>query len=207
MLTMVEVDPDDPAFDDPTKFVGPTYDKADADRLASEKRWQFKKDGDSWRRVVPSPLPVHIFEHRPIKWLLEKGTVVICAGGGGIPTMFKPGSDRVLVGVEAVIDKDRASELLARELEAELLILATDVQGVFVNWGTPDAEQLTEVSPAELEAYDFAAGSMGPKVEAAIEFVRRTGNRAAIGALGDIDDIVRGEAGTNVIPDRVMPSA
>ena len=111
LLTMVEVDPDDPGFKDPTKFVGPVYDKADADRLAGEKGWTFKQDGDKWRRVVPSPMPKRIFEMRPIRWLLERNTVVIAAGGGGIPTMYEPGTERHLVGVECVIDKDLATEL------------------------------------------------------------------------------------------------
>ncbi|HXV43557.1 MAG TPA: carbamate kinase, partial [Anaerolineae bacterium] len=130
ILTMVEVDPKDPAFQNPTKFVGPVYEKAEADRLAEEKSWAFKQDGNKWRRVVPSPLPKRIFEIRPIKWLLEKNTVVICTGGGGIPTMYLPDETRTLVGVEAVIDKDLASELLARELEADLFVIATDVKGV-----------------------------------------------------------------------------
>ena len=120
ILTMVEVDPQDPAFQDPTKFVGPIYDKSEADKLAEEKKWVFKQDGDKWRRVVPSPLPKRIFEMRPVKWLLEHNTVVICGGGGGIPTMYVPGEERKLTGVEAVIDKDLVSELLARELEADL---------------------------------------------------------------------------------------
>src|SRR6478672_7095921 len=112
LLTMVEVDPDDPAFADPTKFIGPVYDKAEAERLAAEKGWEIKPDGDKWRRVVASPQPKRIFEIRPIRWLLERGCVVICTGGGGIPTMYAPGT-RKLVGAEVVIDKDRASALLA----------------------------------------------------------------------------------------------
>ena len=198
ILTMVEVDPDDPAFQNPTKFVGPVYEEAEAKRLAAEKNWVVKPDGDYWRRVVPSPLPKRIFEIRPIKWLLEKNTVVICAGGGGIPTMYQKGADRVLTGVEAVIDKDRATELLARELEADMYIMATDVDGVYVDWGTPDARKIDKASPDELDAYDFAAGSMGPKVEAACTFVQETGKRAAIGSLADIEAIVKGEAGTIV---------
>ncbi|HMN28301.1 MAG TPA: carbamate kinase [Caldilineaceae bacterium] len=199
ILTMVEVDPNDPAFQNPTKFVGPIYDQAQADQLAGEKGWVFKQDGNKWRRVVPSPLPKRIFEQRPIKWLLEKGTIVICAGGGGIPTMYDQSKERWLTGVEAVIDKDRASALLARELEADLFIMATDVKGVFLDWGKPTARLLPRVTPAEITAYNFAAGSMGPKVEAAVEFVEKTGKRAAIGALEDIERIVKGEAGTTVV--------
>jgi carbamate kinase len=200
ILTMIEVDPDDPAFENPTKFVGPVYDKEEAFSLAEEKGWSIKQDGDMWRRVVPSPLPKRIFEMRPVKWLLEKGTIVICAGGGGIPVMYEKGADRVLVGVEAVIDKDRATELLARELEADMYIMATDVDGVYLDWGKPEARKIERATLEELEAYQFAAGSMGPKVGAACTFVRETGKRAAIGALADIEAIVAGEAGTIVGP-------
>jgi carbamate kinase len=200
ILTMVEVDPKDVAFDDPTKFVGPVYAKADADRLVSEKGWVFKQDGDAWRRVVPSPEPKRIFEIRPIKWLLEKDTVVICAGGGGVPTMYDPEKERFLVGVEAVIDKDLASELLAREVEADVFVMATDVDGVYADWGTPEQHLLEKVTPDELRGSDFAAGSMGPKVTAAARFVEVTGKRAAIGSLEQIAQIVEGDAGTQVVP-------
>ena len=135
ILTMVEVDADDPAFADPTKFVGPIYDDAEAEALAAEKGWVFKRDGDRLRRVVPSPAPKRIFEIRPIRWLLEHGVVVICAGGGGIPTTWVPGKERTLGGVEAVIDKDLASELLAREVDADLFVMATDVDGVYERLG------------------------------------------------------------------------
>ena len=199
VLTMVEVDPDDPAFRDPTKFVGPCYEKAEADRLTAEKHWVFKLDGDSWRRVVASPEPKRIFELRPIKWLLEKGAVVICAGGGGIPTVYLPDGTRTLVGIEAVIDKDLAGELLAQAIDADLFIMVTDAEGVCLDWGTPKQRVLHEVTPELLSGYEFAAGSMGPKVEAAIRFVNATGRRAAIGCLDDIARIVSGEAGTNVV--------
>ena len=204
ILSMVEVDPDDPAFENPTKFVGPVYREEEARSLAAEKGWVVKPDGDYWRRVVPSPLPKRIFEIRPIKWLLEKNTVVICAGGGGIPVMYQKGADRVLTGVEAVIDKDRATELLARELKADMYIMATDVDGVYVDWGTPNARKISRTTVKELETYDFAAGSMGPKVEAACAFVRQTGKRAAIGSLADIEAIVAGEAGTIVEAPKIM---
>ena len=196
LLTMVEVDGDDPAFKDPTKFVGPVYDKADADRIKAEKGWVFKLDGAKWRRVVPSPLPKRIFEIRPIRWLLAHKTIVICAGGGGIPTMYKPGADRTLIGVEAVIDKDLCSELLARDLEADLLIMATDAQAVFTGWGTPEQRAIHKASPSSISRYKFPAGSMGPKVDAACHFANKTGKIAAIGALADIEGIVRGEKGT-----------
>jgi carbamate kinase len=200
LLTMIEVDPADPAFSNPTKFVGPIYDRAQADELATEKGWVFKADGEHWRRVVPSPEPKRIFEIRPIRWLLEKNAVVICAGGGGIPTMFDPDAERTLIGVEAVIDKDFASELLAREVGADVFVMVTDVDGVYVDWGTPDQRRLDKVTPAELRSLDFAAGSMGPKVEAAARFVESTGSRAAIGGLDQIGEIVEGNAGTQIVP-------
>jgi carbamate kinase len=200
ILTMVEVDPDDPAFTDPTKFVGPVYDKDEAGRLAADKGWTFKRDGQAWRRVVPSPEPKRIFEIRPIRWLLDKGVVVICAGGGGVPTMFTSPDERTLVGVEAVIDKDLASELLAREVEADLFVMATDVDGVYADWGTPTQRRLERVTPEDLRSRSFAAGSMGPKVEAATRFVERTGKRSAIGGLDEIVAIVQGTAGTQVAP-------
>ncbi len=199
ILTMVEVDPADPAFDDPTKFVGPVYDEAEAHRLAADKGWIVKPDGAKWRRVVPSPRPTRIFEHRPMRWLLDHGAVVICAGGGGVPTMYAPGEDRRLVGVEAVVDKDLASSLLARNLDADLFVMATDVDGVYVDWGTPGQRRLDRVTADELSGYPFPAGSMGPKVAAATEFVTATGRRSAIGTLEQIGGMVEGTAGTNVV--------
>jgi carbamate kinase len=192
------VDGNDPAFKDPTKFVGPVYEKQVAEKLAAEKGWTIKQDGDMWRRVVPSPLPKRIFEDRPIKWLLEQGAIVICAGGGGIPTMYDPEKERMLVGVEAVIDKDWCTALLAREIDADLYVMATDVDGVYLDWGTRIARKIDRATPEELKSHEFAAGSMGPKVAAASAFARVTGNRAAIGALADIEAIVAGEAGTIV---------
>ncbi|TXH37890.1 MAG: carbamate kinase [Rhodospirillaceae bacterium] len=196
LLTMVEVDGADPAFENPTKFVGPVYDKLEADRIGTEKGWTFKQDGAKWRRVVPSPIPKRIFEIRPIRWLLDHKTIVICAGGGGIPTMYEAGKDRHLVGVEAVIDKDLCSELLARDLQADLLIMATDASAVFVGWGKPDAKAIHKANPAALGQYEFPAGSMGPKVDAACQFAMATSRTAAIGTLADIPDIVRGRKGT-----------
>jgi carbamate kinase len=201
LLTMIEVDPGDPAFGNPTKFIGPVYPKDEADRLAKEKGWVVKPDGDKWRRVVPSPEPKRIFELRPIKWLLEHNAVVIAAGGGGIPTMYEKGKDRKLSGVECVIDKDFASELLARELNADLFIMLTDADAVYVDWGKPTQRAIRRASPDALSAMSFAAGSMGPKVEAACRFVRNTGRRAAIGDLTDLSRIIAGEAGTTVAAD------
>jgi carbamate kinase len=201
VLTMVEVDPDDPGFQNPTKFVGPVYDKAEADRLAAEKGWAIKPDGAKWRRVVPSPLPKRIFEIRPIRWLLDQGTVVICAGGGGIPTMYQKGADRKLIGVEAVIDKDLCTELLARDLDADLFVMLTDADAVYLDWGTPTQRAIRRATPASLADIGFAAGSMGPKVAAACAFAQATGKKAAIGALEDLSKIIAGEAGTTISVD------
>lgn len=198
LLTMVEVDGEDPAFKNPTKFVGPVFPKDVADRLAAEKGWVVKPDGDKWRRVVASPKPRRIFEIRPVKWLLEHGTVVICAGGGGIPTMYQKGADRKLIGVEAVIDKDLCSELLARDLDADLFIMLTDSDAVYVDWGKPTQRAVRRASAADLGKMEFAAGSMGPKVAAACHFAATTGKSAAIGAMADLGRIIAGEAGTTV---------
>jgi carbamate kinase len=199
LLTMIVVDPEDPAFAHPTKFVGPVYPKDAADALAAEKGWTFRPDGASWRRVVPSPEPRRILEIEPITWLLDRGAVVICAGGGGIPTMYPSSETGDLLGVEAVIDKDLAGELLAEDVGADLFLMATDVDGVYLGWGTPEQRRLGQVTPEELAGHTFAAGSMGPKVEAAARFAAKTGKRAAIGSLGDIAGIVAGTAGTNVV--------
>ncbi len=200
LLTMIVVDPHDPAFGNPTKFVGPVYPKDAADRLAAEKGWAFRQDGTAWRRVVPSPQPRRILEIEPITWLLDRGALVICAGGGGIPTVYPASGPGQLAGVEAVIDKDLASELLAEDVGADLFLMATDVDGVYLDWGTPRQRRLDRVTPGELAAHGFAAGSMGPKVEAAVRFVSKTGKRAAIGSLADIEAVVTGDAGTNVVP-------
>jgi carbamate kinase len=208
ILTMTEVDPADPAMADPTKFVGPMYSEAEARRLAAEKGWTVKQDGAGWRRVVPSPQPKRIFEIGPIECLLERDVVVICTGGGGIPTMYLPGehhdgpedlNPRTLVGVEAVIDKDRASALLAESLGADLLVVATDTDAVYLDWGTEHARAVLAASPDALAELPFPAGSMGPKVEAAIAFARSApGRSAVIGALGDLRGILAGQKGTRI---------
>jgi carbamate kinase len=200
VLTMITVDPDDPAFANPTKFVGPVYAQQDADALRKDKGWTFRQDGAAWRRVVPSPEPQQIIEIEPISWLLEHGSVVVCAGGGGIPTMRNSSAAGELSGVEAVIDKDLAGELLSENVGADLFVMATDVDGVYLDWGTPAQRKLGQVTPEDLTGLPFAAGSMGPKVDAAVRFVAKTGQRAAIGALADIPGIVAGTAGTNVVP-------
>lgn len=201
VLTMIEVYKDDPAFQNPTKFIGPVYTEAESIALAQAKPWTFKQDGTSWRRVVPSPKPQRIFELRPLKWLLEKNTILICGGGGGIPTAYDENGN--LQGVEAVIDKDFASSLLAQDLGADFLIMATDVDAVYRDWGTPHAEKLSQVSLSQIDEKQYAEGSMGPKVMGACEFVRKTGKRAAIGSLAQIDLILEGRAGTVFVPDPV----
>jgi carbamate kinase len=204
LLTMIEVDPADPAFGNPTKPIGPVYDAAEAERLQADKGWAFKPDGDHLRRVVPSPLPRRIFQIEVIRALVEHGVVVICAGGGGIPTAFTdepatPG--RRLVGVEAVIDKDLASALLAEDLAADVLAIITDVDAAYIGWGTPEQRPIRRASPTALASSPFAAGSMGPKVAAACSFVERTGRIAVIGSIEDTGALVRGEAGTVVTND------
>lgn len=196
LLTMIGVDPNDPAFGNPTKPIGPVYDKETAEKLAAEKGWSIAPDGEYFRRVVPSPKPQRIFEIRPIRTLVDQGVIVICAGGGGIPTMY--GEDGRLHGVEAVIDKDLAASLLAEELDADMLVIATDVDGVYTGWGTPEQKRLGAVTVDEVVGMNLPAGSMGPKVAAACQFAAKTGKEAVIGSLADIDEIVKGAAGTRV---------
>lgn len=196
LLSQVEVDPHDPAFKNPTKPIGPVYTKEEAELLAKEKGWAIAQDGDKYRRVVPSPLPKRIFEIRPVKWLLEKGSIVICAGGGGIPTYYDEQGN--LQGVEAVIDKDLCSALLAENINADLFIIATDVSATFIDWGKPTQKAIAKVHPDVISQMGFAAGSMGPKVQAAINFVKQTNKDAIIGSLSDIVDIVQGKAGTRI---------
>jgi carbamate kinase len=202
MLTMVEVDPDDPAFGDPTKPIGPLYSGEEAEKLAQQRGWAFKPDGDSMRRVVSSPAPRHIVEERPIRWLLDRGCVVVCAGGGGIPVAARAGGQ--LSGVEAVIDKDSASALLARDIHADLLIMATDAPGAFVGYRTPDRRLVRRANPEALLSHyaaEFAPGSMLPKVTAACAFARSPGTAAVIGALADLDRLLTLRTGTVVSVD------
>lgn len=196
ILTMVEVDPSDPAFQKPSKPIGPVYSREQADRLAQEKGWTIAPDNDKFRRVVPSPLPRHIFEIDAIKLLVQNRVIVICAGGGGIPTIYRPG--RILEGVEAVIDKDRAGALLAQELGADAYLMLTDVKAVYSNWGKPEARAIRRTSPGAIETLHFATGSMGPKVEAACDFVRKTGGIAGIGSLEEALPMLQGTAGTTI---------
>jgi carbamate kinase len=203
LLTMIEVDPADPAFGNPTKPIGPIYTADEAARLGAEKGWAFKPDGESMRRVVASPLPRRIFGVEPVHWLLEHGAVVICAGGGGIPTIYVDESvpaGRRLAGVEAVIDKDRASAMLAADLHADALLIVTDVDAVYTDWGTPQQRALGIATVADLAKATFAEGSMGPKVAAACQFVEQTGRVAAIGSIDDAEALLAGTAGTRITP-------
>jgi carbamate kinase len=193
---MIEVDRDDPAFQRPTKPIGPVLDRETAERLQAASGWSIAPDGDKFRRVVPSLKPKRIFEIRSIRSLVEQGMIVVCAGGGGILTMYDEHGK--LHGVEAVIDKYLASALLAEQLDADLLVIATDVDGVYTGWGRPRKARLDRGTRDELARLDLPAGSMGPKVEAACGFARNTGREAVIGALTDIAEIVTGTAGTRV---------
>ncbi|SDE39877.1 carbamate kinase [Paraburkholderia lycopersici] len=197
LLTMVEVSADDPAFGRPDKPVGPMLAQAAATEAARVNGWAVAADGDGYRRVVPSPRPLRFLEIEPVRALLARQAIVVCAGGGGIPVaQTKDGQHR---GVEAVVDKDRSAALLAREVDADLFVIATDVAGVYLDWGRPGARLVRRASPEALAALDFAAGSMGPKVEAACDFARGSGRRAAIGALADIERLVADTAGTSVL--------
>ena len=196
LLTMTRVAADDPAFEHPTKPIGPVYDAVEARRLAHERGWTMAADGVYQRRVVPSPRPLEIVELRAIRLLVDAGVLVICAGGGGVPVIADEAG--ALHGVEAVIDKDLASALLAERLGADLLVMLTDVAAVQRNWGSAEQTPIGETTPEALRGEEFASGSMAPKVEAAIRFADRTGGVAAIGALGDAVEIVAGRAGTRV---------
>ena len=197
LITRVEVDPQDPAFGHPSKPIGPIYAKAESEQVASDKGWVMAADGDAFRRVVASPQPLRVLGLQAIRWLLERGAVVIAAGGGGIPVASTvPGEG--LQGVEAVIDKDLCSSLLARDLKADVLVIATDVPSVYLDWGLPTQRAIGKVTPKALAAQDFAAGSMGPKVTAACAFVLATGQRAVIGSLDQIEAMLAGTAGTQV---------
>jgi carbamate kinase len=196
ILTRIVVDPADPAFDHPTKPIGPVYDREAAERHAVEKSWTIAPDGNRWRRVVASPQPVQILEIGVIELLVRERVIVVCAGGGGIPVAAVPGGG--YEGIEAVIDKDFAGALLATSLNADAFLMLTDVDAVYADWGTPSAWPIHRASPDEMASRSFAAGSMGPKVEAACRFVRANSGFAAIGSLADAGAMLRGEAGTMV---------
>lgn len=195
LLTQVEVDPADPAFRHPSKPIGPVYGAVEAKRLVQERNWSIAAEGAGYRRVGAAPPPRRIFELGVIELLVNQEVIVICAGGGGVPVIRR--ADDSLVGVEAVIDKDRASRLLALELRADWLLMLTDVDGVYLDWETSRARRVRRIAPAALRQHAFAPGSMGPKVEAACEFAE-AGGVAGIGRLQDAGAILAGETGTIV---------
>ncbi|UPR35573.1 carbamate kinase [Vibrio cyclitrophicus] len=195
MLTQMTVDPNDPAFADPTKPIGPIYEEAEARELAEKFHWIVKPDGQHFRRVVPSPRPTGIVEHEAITQLIDAGHLVICTGGGGIPVKKENGK---LVGVEAVIDKDMSAAFLAKQLDADALLILTDADAVYLDWGKPTQHALRSTTPSELAMFEFDAGSMGPKIEASCEFIQQGGKVVGIGALEDGLQILQGLAGTNI---------
>ena len=199
LLTQVEVDPEDQAFRHPSKPIGPVYSKAKANSLAKQRGWHVAQDGENFRRVVASPRPKRILELGIIGMLVKQGVVVICAGGGGIPVILR--KDGSLVGIEAVIDKDLASALLARELKAEVFLMLTDVDAVYKDWSKPQQRAIRRISPQTIQDYAFAAGSMEPKIKAACEFVEQSGGVVGIGRLRDANAILLGEAGTLISPE------
>jgi carbamate kinase len=196
LLTQTVVSADDPAFEAPTKFVGPQYDETEARRLGDERGWKFQRDGKSWRRVVPSPRPREFLELRAIRTLVANRFLVICAGGGGVPVVRR--RDGTISGVEAVVDKDLASALLADALCADCLLMLTDVSAAFINFGTERQRPIRRASPAQVRGLPFPAGSMGPKIEAAVEFASTPGRRACIGSLEDAAAILAGSSGTTI---------
>ncbi len=199
LITQTLVDADDPAFGQPTKFVGPVYDHNESHRLAQRWGWQIQRDGQSWRRVVASPEPQGVIELPTIKTMLAGGAVVVCAGGGGIPV--RRSQDGHLHGVEAVVDKDLTTALLARSVDADALFLLTDVAAVESEFGTPHARPIRRITSSELDHLHFPPGSMGPKVAAACRFVRGTHRVAVIGRLDDAAELLTGSAGTTITDD------
>ncbi|MEU6997656.1 carbamate kinase [Nonomuraea sp. NPDC046570] len=205
MVTQTLVSAVDPAFDDPTKFVGQVYDQAEAEKLARENGWIVKPDGQYWRRVVPSPMPQRVVETRLIRKSVRDGVVVVCAGGGGVP-VIRDSAGR-LSGVEAVIDKDLTGSVLAEALECDAFLILTDVPRIMKDFGTPQQAEIGHTTPYELRAIDFPAGSMGPKVEAMCRFVETTGDMAAVGKLDQALEILDGTSGTIVTPNATWPLA
>lgn len=194
IITQTEVDPNDPAYSDPRKFVGPVYDKETAEKLAAERGWTIAADGKYFRRVVPSPQPKKIVEIDTIRQLVDSGAMVIASGGGGIPVIRN--EQGRLEGSEAVIDKDMSASIMAAELDADALLILTDAPSIALDWGTPDQKEIKEVSPEKLQEYGFAKGSMGPKVEAVCRFANTGKGFGAVGRLEDALDILNGKAGT-----------
>ena len=198
VLTQTEIDPNDPAFKQPTKPIGPIYTKEEAERLSQTNGWTMASDNDKFRRVVASPNPQRILGLSALKTLIENGHLVVCCGGGGVPVYFDQKGQ--LIGAEAVIDKDLASSLLAISVNADLFVIATDVDGVYIDWGKPSQSLIRQIDAISLRKLTFARGSMAPKVEATCRFVEKTGKAAIIGALDQIEKIIDGKSGTLVHP-------
>lgn len=201
VLTTTVVDAQDPAFDNPTKPVGPVYDEQTAREMADKHGWMIAEDDNWWRRVVPSPNPMTIQQSATIQQLSEAGQIVICTGGGGIPVLKDEQSGQH-TGVEAVIDKDHASAVLARDAKADKLLLLTEADAVYLDWGTPDQRGIKRATPDQLAEYGFAAGSMGPKVEAARRYVSEGHGEAVIGSLSRLNDILAEKSGTHIVADQ-----
>lgn len=199
VVTQTLVAADDPAWAAPTKFIGPVYGEHEAKELAAARGWTIGIDGSAWRRVVASPAPVAVVEEALVELLASQGVIVVCAGGGGAPVVRD--HDGQLRGVEAVVDKDRTSAILAVTIKADALLLLTDVAGVVAGFGTPDAELIGRATCAELRRLDLPAGSMGPKVAALCGFAETTGHFAAIGSLDVAEAVLRGESGTSVVSE------
>lgn len=199
MLTQMLVDPQDPAFADPTKPIGPVYQEAEARELAEKFQWTVKPDGQYFRRVVPSPQPIGIIECDAIETLIKRNHLVICTGGGGIPVKRE---NNKLIGVEAVIDKDMSAAFLAKQLNADALLILTDADAVYLDWGKATQKAIASTTPRALSRHTFDAGSMGPKIEASCEFIKQGGKLVGIGALHDGLEILKGLAGTNIIADK-----
>jgi carbamate kinase len=197
LLTQVVIDPADPAFASPDKPIGRAYREAEIGKLTAACGWIFVRNGAGFRRAVPSPAPLHIREIDTIRILVDAGVIVICAGGGGVPVVVDRHSGAIF-GVEAVVDKDRSAALLATQLRSGTLLILTDVDAAYTDWGTPSARAIRHATPLGLSRHRFMPGSMGPKIEAACQFVSATGGTAAIGALAEAVAVLKGEAGTHI---------
>ncbi|WP_368875810.1 carbamate kinase, partial [Proteus mirabilis] len=193
VMTRVSVDINDEAFREPSKFIGPIYEEAEKEELINKYQWTFKKDGQYYRRVVPSPAPQKIIDIEAVKLLLDKGHIVICGGGGGIPVN---NINNEFIGSEAVIDKDLTAALISRELNAEHFVILTEADAIYKNWGTPEQAAIREATPEELAPMAVADGAMGPKIMAVSDFVNATGQQAHIGALQNIQQVIEGQSGT-----------
>lgn len=204
LLTQVEVDPDDPAFKNPTKFVGPFFDEEQAKKVGAEFGWTMKQDSNrGWRHVVPSPMPKHFCDISLVEALSKRGTIVIAGGGGGIPVIRGPKGVRH--GIEAVIDKDLTTQHLANTLGIDTIMLLTAVPKIAIDYGKPNQRNLDRVTLSELKRYraegHFPPGSMGPKIDAAIRFIEKGGKRVVIGRLDEAVPALKGETGTHIVPD------